>query len=88
MPWTIQYSKQAERQLKKLPRDVQSRIRSFLQDRVAVREEPKTLAKKLSGAYEDRLRYRIGDYRVICYIQDHLLVILVVEVAHRREVYR
>jgi mRNA interferase RelE/StbE len=86
--WTIQYSKLAERQLRKLSADVEQRIRSFMLDRVANREAPQILAKKLSGAYEDRLRYRVGDYRVICQIQDHLLLILVIEVAHRREVYR
>jgi len=59
-----------------------------MEERVAKLEEPKVIAKKLSGAYEDRMRYRVGDYRVICRIHDHLLLILVIEVAHRREVYR
>jgi len=59
-----------------------------MEDRVAQRETPQILAKRLSGTYEDRIRYRVGDYRIICRIQDHLLIILVIEVAHRREVYR
>ncbi len=59
-----------------------------MSDRVAKRMKPRTIAKKLSGAYEDKLRYRVGDYRIICQIMDHMLLILVVEVAHRREVYR
>jgi mRNA interferase RelE/StbE len=86
--WNIQYTKQAERQLKRLSPDVETRIRSFMENRVAKLEAPQVIAKKLSGAYEDRIRYRVGDYRVICRIEDHLLLILVVEVAHRREVYR
>lgn len=88
MAWTVQYSKLAERQLKKLSPKIESRIRSFMQDRVIQREAPRVLAKKLSGAYEDRTRFRVGDYRIICRIEDHLLLILVIEVAHRREVYR
>lgn len=88
MPWSIQYTKQAERQLRKLSPDIQKRIKSFMEDRVALSEAPKILAKKLSGAYEDRLRYRVGDYRIICIIDDHRLLVLVIEVAHRREVYR
>lgn len=87
MAWTIQYSKLAERQLKKLSPEVEQRIRSFMSDRVAVAEKPRVIAKKLSGAYEDRMRYRVGDYRVVCRIHDRILLILVVEVGHRREVY-
>jgi mRNA interferase RelE/StbE len=86
--WNIHYTKQAERQLKKLSPEVETRIRSFMENRVAKLEAPQVIAKKLSGAYEDRIRYRVGDCRVICRIEDHLLLILVVEVAHRREVYR
>jgi mRNA interferase RelE/StbE len=88
LPWTVQYSKLAERQLSKLSPEVEKRIRSFMEDRVAKLEEPRILAKKLSGPYEDRMRYRVGSYRVICKIHGHLLLILVVEIGHRREVYR
>ncbi len=88
MLWTVQYSKLAERQLKKFAPEVEQRIRSFLEDRVAKLVAPRVIAKKLSGPYEDRTRFRIGDYRVISRIEDHLLLILVIEVAHRREVYR
>ena len=59
-----------------------------MDERVAKRLTPREIATKLSGAYEDKLRYRVGDYRVVCQIMDHMLLILVVEVAHRREVYR
>ncbi len=88
MPWIVQYSKLAEKQLSKLSPDIERRIRSFMEDRVAQRELPQAIAKQLSGAYEDRIRYRVGDYRVVCQIRDHLLLILVIEVGHRREVYR
>ena len=88
MPWTIRYSKLAEKQLKRLSPEVESRIRTFMQDRVGNRADPLAIAKKLSGVYESRFRYRVGDYRIICQIEDHLLHILVIEVAHRREVYR
>jgi mRNA interferase RelE/StbE len=88
MPWTIQYSKQAERELNKLDPAVQTRIRSFMEDRVAFRDEPRSLAKTLSGDYESLIRYRVGDYRVVCEIHQHVLVVTVIAVAHRREVYR
>ena len=57
-------------------------------ERVAARDRPRTLARKLSGPYEGEIRYRVGDYRVICTIHENILLILVVEIAHRREVYR
>ena len=88
MRWTIQYSKQAEKQLKKLAPEIEKRIRSYMDDRIALRDLPLELARKLSGDYESLLRYRVGDYRVVCEIHEHILVVLVVAVAHRREVYR
>ena len=88
MPWTIQYSKQAERQLKKLGPSVETRVRSFMEERVALRDDAGSLAKQLSGEYESLIRYRVGDYRVVCEIHHHVLVVTVVAVAHRREVYR
>ena len=88
MPWTIQYTKQAEKQLSKLSPEIEERIRAFMRDRVAPHFRPIVRAKRLTGAYEDEIRYRVGDYRVVCRVQGRLLIILVVEVAHRREVYR
>lgn len=88
MAWTIRYTKQAERQLKRLSPEVERRLRSFMEERVTRYEQPRVLAKRLTGAYEDEIRYRVGDYRIICRIQEWLLVVLVVEVGHRREIYR
>jgi len=88
LTWRIVYSKLAEKQLDGLPRETALRIRKFMEERVAGMQMPRVLAVKLSGAYEDRFRYRVGDYRVICAIEDRTLIILVVQVAHRREVYR
>lgn len=87
MPWTIQYTKQAERQLSKLPKDVEDRIRSFMAERVAPHDQPAMRAKRLTGAYEGEMRYRVGDYRVVCTLHGRLLIVLVIRVAHRREVY-
>ena len=88
MPWTIQYSKQAETQLSKLDSVTEQRIRSFMQNRIAMRDEPGSLARKLSGEYESLIRYRVGDYRIVCELHQNVLVVTVVAVAHRREIYR
>lgn len=88
MPWTIQYTKLAEKQLKQLSPEIEDRIRSFMRDRVGKYDQPLVLAKRLSGAYENDIRYRVGDYRVVCRLQGSLLIILVVRVGHRRDIYK
>ena len=89
MAWTIKYAESAVRQLKKLDRSVAVKIVDYLDERVAFLEDPRSVGKKLSGprlgAY---WRYRIGDVRVICDVQDLQLIVLVLELGHRKEVYR
>lgn len=88
MPWTIEYTDTARRQLKKLDRQTARRILDFMDDRVAKQEDPRTLGKALSGALGDLWRYRVGDYRIVCEIHQGRVRILVVRIGHRREVYR
>ena len=89
MAWTIQYAESAVRQLKKLDRSVVVKIVDYLDERVAFLEDPRSVGKKLSGP---RLgvywRYRVSDVRVICDVQDLQLIVLVLELGHRKEVYR
>ena len=87
MAWTIDYSTLAERQLDRLDRQVANRIRSYMSERVATLDDPHERGERLRWNLRDYWRYRIGDYRVICDIQDEALVVLVVNVGHRREIY-
>ena len=88
MAWTIDYSKSARNQLKKLDKPIARRILDFLDNRVAQHDDPRTLGKALTGSLGTLWRYRIGDYRIICEIQHSTVRILVVHVGHSREVYR
>lgn len=88
MPWTIEYTSTAEAQLRKLDRQIARRILDYLDSRVAVLDNPRTLGKALSGRLGELWRYRVGDCRVICEIRDGSLCILVVKLGNRREVYR
>ena len=83
--YTIEIAPAAERALKKLAADIQKRIIKVL---LKLEADPRPSGvKKLSG--EDNLyRARVGDYRIVYQIRDNELVVLVVRVAHRREVYR
>jgi mRNA interferase RelE/StbE len=88
LAWTIDYTQTAKKQLKKLDKTAAKRILDFLEDRVAKHEDARTLGKALTGPLGTLWRYRVGDYRVICNIQDGVAGILVLQIGHRREVYR
>ena len=89
MAWSVNYTDTAQAQLDKLPRDVASRILSYLEDRAATAPaSPRQYGEPLHGPLSGLWRYRIGDYRAICELRDEALVILVIKIAHRREVYR
>ncbi|MBW6512217.1 MAG: type II toxin-antitoxin system RelE/ParE family toxin [Desulfuromonadaceae bacterium] len=88
MSWTIEYTRTAETQLRKLDKQVARRILDYLDDNIASLENPRTRGKALSGPLGELWRYRIGDYRVICEIQDNAMRILVVEAGHRKQIYK
>lgn len=83
MLWTIEYTKTAENQLRKLDSQIARRILDYLDDKIAPLKNPRSHGKALSGPLGELWRYR-GDYRVICEIQDDVMRILVVEAGHRR----
>lgn len=88
MAWTVELHPDAAKELKKLDRAVTARIVLTLETRIATLDDPRTLGASLKGEHEGYWRWRIGDYRVVARIEDERIVILVVRVAHRREVYR
>ena len=89
MAWIIEIDDHAVKQIAKLGRADASRIRDFIANRIAILDNPRLAGKALQGSkLGDLWRYHIGDYRIICDLQDERLVVLVVEVGHRREIYR
>jgi mRNA interferase RelE/StbE len=89
LAWRIEFDQGALKDLKKLDRGVAARITSFLKTRVADSPDPRGIGSALKGSEPGEFwRYRVGDYRIICEIQDEQLVILAVSIGHRREVYR
>ncbi len=87
MAWLIRFDKGVERSLAKLDQQIAKRITSKLRE-IANLDDPRSVGKPLVGNLAGLWRYRVGDYRIICYIDDGELVILVVHVDHRSEVYR
>lgn len=82
----LEYLPKAARQLSKLDKSVQKKIKTYL-NQVAELENPRSRGKALIGNLAGFWRYRVGDYRILCKIKDERLIITVVEVGHRREVY-
>ncbi len=88
MAWNVEFQLTAQKQIRKFDPTVQRRILAYFRDRVLAMEDPRKLGKPLKGDKGDLWRYRIGDYRAICKIESQRLVVLVLDVGHRREVYR
>ncbi|MBY5269432.1 type II toxin-antitoxin system RelE family toxin [Spiribacter salinus] len=88
MVWRIEYLRSVRKAVEKLDPAERRRIRTFLERRIATRDDPCDLARPVKGEAEALWCFRVGDYRIISEIRDDTLVVLVVRVGHRREVYR
>ena len=89
MVWRIEIDRAAIKELDAFDKPVAKRILAFLSDRVAPLEDPRSIGEALKGAKLGSLwKYRVGDYRIICNIEDGALRILVVKIGNWREVYR
>jgi len=89
MAWQIELSAQVDRELSKLDPQQSKRILKFLHERVARLDNPRSIGQALQGSKLGEFwKYRVGHYRLICKIEDKQLLILVLRVGHRSEVYR
>ena len=86
--WRVEISSSAEKQIRKLDRAAQGSIIRFLRERVQAADNPRQLGKPLHGDKGGLWRYRVGDYRLICDIQDERITVLVLRVGHRKDVCR
>ena len=88
MAWTVSFEPRALSELKKLDRSAQQRVVRFLQERIAGNHDPRDVGKPLTGDRVGLWRYRIGEYRIVCRIHDEHRTVLVLRIAHRKDVYR
>jgi len=85
----IEIDDAAKKDLAKLDKQIARRITGFLRERVSMLDDPRSLGHVLKGSeLGDFWRYRVGDYRIVCEIQDRALRILVIQIGNRREIYR
>lgn len=89
MAWQIEFDPDALKDLRKLDKSIQIRLVGFLRTRVSSLTNPRDIGEALSG---QRLgsywKYRVGDWRIICDIQDQKILVRVLRIGNRREVYR
>ncbi len=89
MAWRVELSDSAAKQLRKLDPQIAKRILTFLRDRVAVLEDPRSLGEALrSRDFGDFWKYRVGDWRIIADPSDGVMIITVIRLGNRRKVYR
>lgn len=87
MTYNIEFTPRFEKEFKKLDRYTQRMIKAWIDKNLVGCENQRQHGKGLTANRSGQWRYRIGDYRLLCYIEDDALVILALSVGHRREVY-
>lgn len=89
MAYRVEFDPDALKDLKKLDKPIQQRLLGFLKTRVAVLENPRDIGEALAGArLGNYWKYRVGDWRIICDIQDNRIVVRVLRIGNRRDVYK
>jgi mRNA interferase RelE/StbE len=86
LAWRVEYSAAAFKALKRLDPPVQRRIISFIETRVM--DNPRRVGEALKGRFGEYWKYRIGDYRLICDIEDSTRIVWVLQIGDRKDVYR
>ncbi|MFT4058021.1 MAG: type II toxin-antitoxin system RelE/ParE family toxin [Legionella sp.] len=87
MVWTINYNDITRKQLRKMNKSVAKKIMDYMDKKISPLNNPRDMGKSLSFDRSGLWRYRVGDYRIICRIQDEDITILVLEVGHRKEIH-
>ena len=89
MVWAIEFDEAAKKELAKLDRQVAVRLLDFLTQRVISLNDPRSVGQALKGSKLGEFwKYRVADFRIIANIQDQKMIILVLRVGSRRDIYR
>ena len=87
MAYTIKFTAEADKELKRLDKQQANRILNYLAQ-IESLDNPQARGKALTGSLGGLWRYRVGNYRVVCHIQAQVLIELVVRIGHRRDIYK
>ena len=87
MSYKVEYSKAAQKQIKKLDNYTKVMLMNWITKNLVNCPDPRNHGKALKGNLKNQWRYRVGNYRILCDIEDDRLVILVINVRHRKDIY-
>jgi len=87
LAWTVEWDERAVRDAKKLGHEARRRIVTYMRERIATSEDPRRFGKPLLAEKAGLWRYRVGDYRIVCRIEDDRVVVLILAVGHRSKIY-
>jgi mRNA interferase RelE/StbE len=85
--WKIEWDSKALKEAKKLDKNARKQIVKYLEQRVLESQDPYQHGKPLKGSKAGIWRYRVGDYRILCHIENQTCIILVIAVGHRKDIY-
>lgn len=88
MKYYVEFTITAKKDLKKLDKHTAAFLTGWIRKNLEGCEDPRRHGKPLTGNHSGEWRYRIGDYRAIAQIEDERIIILIMTIRHRREVYR
>ena len=85
--WRVEFDPDAARELRKLGHQARRVIQKYLRERIATSDDPRRFGHALLGDLKGLWRYRVGDYRIVADIRDREILVMVITVGHRRNVY-
>lgn len=88
MVWQIEFDSEAEDDLNKIDREIQRRILRYLREKIATEKDPRRFGAPLRRELSGLWKYRLGDYRIICRIEDKKVIVYVIRIGHRKDIYR
>jgi len=88
MMYEVKYTKRAVKQLKNMDKSIASFILTYIKEKLVGCSDPRRYGKTLQGELSDKWRYRVGNYRILAKIKDDEVIIVVVEIGHRKNIYK
>jgi mRNA interferase RelE/StbE len=88
LTWNIEIDDRAAKELRSLDAQAQKEIKRYLRDKIATDEDPRRFGKALGRELNGLWRYRVGNYRLVCMIEDAVFIVLVIRIGHQKNVYR
>jgi mRNA interferase RelE/StbE len=85
--WRIEFDEAAKKELARLDRQVQVQIQRFLRERIVTEEDPRRFGEPLRANLSGFWKYRVGNYRIVAEIREEEVLVLVVRIGHRKNVY-